>query len=259
MRIGRGDIRRIADDEIERAAAPRRRYALVPVRLHELDVAEGKAPRVAARDLERVGRHVGGEDHRPPAARARWRARSRPTRCPGRARASPGPSAAARGRARPVFPFPGANEHRGRNLQRQAPELAPAGQIGDGLAFAAAPHEREERVRLLARQRVVRMRDQPRAVTAEHVRQQHLRVERDETGLGECSSYRDVRAHGAPLPLRALPLGGSNSRLSRPGALIAQDSSRRRAAIAGRSSSPSQHPRDPPSSARAAKPGWPDA
>ena len=42
VRIGRGDVGRVAHDEVERAAAPRLRNGVVPVRAHELDVGEAK-------------------------------------------------------------------------------------------------------------------------------------------------------------------------------------------------------------------------
>ena len=41
MRVRCSDVRRVARDEVERGTAPRRRNAFVPIRLHELDVADG--------------------------------------------------------------------------------------------------------------------------------------------------------------------------------------------------------------------------
>ena len=119
--------------------------------------------------------------------------------------------------------FRARDEHRGRHLQCEPPELARAGEIRDGLAVAAAPGEAEERVRLAARDNASSpMRDQPRAVTAEHVRQQHLRVERNEAGLRERATHRDVPAHRfgffgdeepQPLIVVAAPAGILESRL----------------------------------------------
>jgi hypothetical protein len=76
-------------------------------------------------------------------------------------------------------------EHGRRHAQRESPEFARPGQIGDRLAVTAALRQPEERVRLLARQRRLRMRDEPTAVAAEHVRKHDLRIDRNESALHE--------------------------------------------------------------------------
>ena len=145
--------------------------------------------------IQGVGRHVGGEDRGArPLMRDGEGDRARPGAQIEHAQV-PVPRQPGERELDQRLRFRARNEHRGRHLQREPPELAYAGEIRDGLAVAAAPGERNERIRALARQRIVAVRDQPCAVLAEHVRKQHLRVERDEAGLRERAAHRDIRAH----------------------------------------------------------------
>ena len=77
-----------------------------------------------------------------------------------------------------------------RHRDTQSPEFAHAGQVGDGLAVASTLREREERVGGFARQRVGAMRGQPRTIAVQHVREEHLRVERNEAAARERAGDR---------------------------------------------------------------------
>jgi hypothetical protein len=98
------------------------------------------------------------------------------------------------------------DQHGRRHAQRQSPELAHAGEIGDGLAVAAALREREECRFLPGGERLVAVRDEPRAVPGERVRHQDLRIEGNEARLRKRPGYRLRRAHGGLL--RLAPCGG---------------------------------------------------
>ncbi len=87
------------------------------------------------------------------------------------------------------------NQHIGRDLQIEPVEFAPSDQVGDRLAVAAAASERIEGLRLLGVHGVVGMRREPCAVAAEHVREQQLRLERDEAAHGQRAGNGEGRAH----------------------------------------------------------------
>ena len=82
------------------------------------------------------------------------------------------------------------NEHRGGHSQRQSPELAHAGEIGHRLAVASASCESEERARRFGREKLVSVRDQPRAIAREDVRQQRVRVDRHQARSSDRAADR---------------------------------------------------------------------
>jgi hypothetical protein len=84
------------------------------------------------------------------------------------------------------------DQHRGRDREIEAEELAPSGEVGDRLAVATALGEREERVAALARQRIGRVRDEPRPVHAERVRKQNVGIGRDEARQGDRAPDREA-------------------------------------------------------------------
>ena len=83
------------------------------------------------------------------------------------------------------FRFRSRDQHGRRDAKLHAPEFAPSGQVGDRLAVAAPAREREKLMRALGRQLIGGVRGQPRTVGAEHVREQHLRIDRRQAALRE--------------------------------------------------------------------------
>ena len=113
--------------------------------MSEFDVGEPEAPRVVARDVERVDRGVGGDNRRArPLVRDGERDRAA-TRFRDRARdTSRSSRQGARARARRASPFRGAGSARPATRRAAGPRTRAAREIGDRLALAPAPRQREE-------------------------------------------------------------------------------------------------------------------
>ena len=99
------------------------------------------------------------------------------------------------------FGFGPGDEHRRRHCERESMEFARAGEIGDRLAFAAACNECRERIQIRRGQRVVRVRNEPGPVTAEHMGEQYLRIQRIESRPRErLRDGRHQRKHSCRKP-----------------------------------------------------------
>ncbi len=193
----RRDVRRIARDQVEGAPRHAAGSVRIPVRLRELDVRRCRA---AARCRAR---------RRAPSADASVASTARPRslvrngqrdRAGARAEIEHAHVALRRqARERELDQRLGLrprDQHRRRHGERQPPEFADAGQVGDRLAVAAALRERAKRRRIRSRASG----SSPCATSharsfAQHVREQHLRVERNEARLRERPAHRDLTAH----------------------------------------------------------------
>jgi len=168
-------------------------HACVPIRAQESHVADGE--RAA---LPRATSSASGATSSPgprPAAARGQRSAIAPDPVPRSSTRSPRSTEGVRARPRPASRFraristPASREIETQNRG--------AGQIGDRLAVAPALREREERLGRVARQRIARVRHQPRAIAAQHVREET----RASTARARVSSaprtLGNARAHSA--------------------------------------------------------------
>src|SRR5208282_381021 len=95
------------------------------------------------------------------------------------------------------------NEHVRRDFEIQAEEFAPAGEIGDRFACSAPARQRIEGERLLAGERSVTVRGEPRTVAIDDVREQQLGLERHQAAQRQRSGNRR-RSHRSSVGAKRL-------------------------------------------------------
>src|SRR5205823_2486057 len=128
-RIVRGDVGRVADDEIEALARER----LIPVARAELDPGKRERCGVGARHGERLLRHI-GRDQPPAGALAREREREG-ARTGAEIRDAPlGRRMQCQGALHQELRLRSRDQHRRGDREAQRPEVPVAGEISDGLA-----------------------------------------------------------------------------------------------------------------------------
>ena len=212
-RVAGGDVGWIRSDDVEAAAGQR----IEPRAFEEAQVPQPEPGGVALRDGKRRGTHV-RRRHRGVRAlmgdSERDRAAARAEIEDGRASAvAECGEHALDGELR----FRPRHQHVRRHLEVERPELAPPGEVGDGLPGEPAPGERLERQQFFGAQRPVGVCGERGAAGAGDVRDQDLRVER-----------RGRRRGAEPLPERREHAGdarhssaaSSSARCSRASASI---------------------------------------
>ena len=188
VRVAGGDVGRVRDHEIEAFA----RQPGEPFPFHEPD-RRGVAPRVLARDRERRARSV-DRDHLGVGRRVRDRDRDRPG---AGAEVEHAPGAVRQALEREVDEELGlrpGDQHVGGHLQREAVELALAGEVGDRLAGAAKQEQALDSAHALGVERPLGRGEEPRPRESERVRREHLRLERRQAARGEERGDRDAQA-----------------------------------------------------------------
>jgi len=193
VRVAWGDIRGIADDQVE-AHSPQ---GGVPVPPPQPQVSPARAPAVGRRDPQGAGANV-RRQHLGGGALAGQRYGDRAA-----ARAEVGdPRGRARGdqlQRRPYYFFGlGTGDQRMRvDPQRQRPEFPQAGKVGDGPAQGAPGQQRPEPPRRRRRHRHLRVRVQSRPARGQDAGQQQFRLQPGApVGPQYARRGEEQRAHG---------------------------------------------------------------
>jgi hypothetical protein len=135
--VGRRYVRRVADDQVETPPGQRRE----PVALDEFNIAGAESLRIRVRHLQRAGGVVGRDDV-PLRPFDRQRQADGPGSGPEVGDVGRGSVAQRQAALDREFGLRAWNQHLRRHRQRQRPELAHAGQIGQRFAERTSGHQR---------------------------------------------------------------------------------------------------------------------